>query len=114
MSLFDVIIGICKEKDISINKLEHESGVTRGSIGKWNKSTPSIDNVKKVADYFGMSIDELIGRTNEDGYYINPEVAKVTQELKDRPEMKVLFDAAKNASKEDINFVVEMLNKMKK
>ena len=45
---------------ISINRLEKEAGVSRGSIAKWDTSTPSYDKAKKVADYFGVTTDYIL------------------------------------------------------
>lgn len=45
---------------ISINKLEKEAGITRGSIAKWDDHAPSYDKVKKVADYFGVTVEYLL------------------------------------------------------
>lgn len=45
---------------ISINRLEKEAGVTRGSIAKWDDHAPSYDKLKRVADYFGVTVDYLL------------------------------------------------------
>lgn len=55
---------LCKEKKISIARLEREVGLGNGVIAGWDKSIPRFDTVKKVAAYFGMSADELM---EEDG-----------------------------------------------
>lgn len=55
---------LCKDKGISIQKLEQEVGLSNGSIGKWDISSPKADNLKKIASYFGVSIDYLSGLTN--------------------------------------------------
>lgn len=55
-----------KNDNISINKLEKEAGLTRGSMAKWDAHEPSYDKLKKVADYFGVSVGYLLGEeTNE-------------------------------------------------
>lgn len=51
---------LCSEKQVSIAKLEREAGIGNGTIGRWDVSSPSIDNVQKVAEYFGVTVDELI------------------------------------------------------
>jgi hypothetical protein len=40
--------------------LEKELGFGSGTIYKWSTVVPSVTNLKKVADYFHVSIDELI------------------------------------------------------
>ena len=46
-------------------------------------------------------------------YYVNTETARLADEIKDNPDLKVLFDASKNLTPENIKFVIEMINKMK-
>lgn len=49
-----------RHEKLSINKLEHECGLTRGSMAKWDDHAPSPDKVKKVADYFNVSVEYLL------------------------------------------------------
>ena len=51
---------LCEKKGISLHKLEQETGLGNGIIARWEKSSPSVENLKKVADYFGVTIDMLI------------------------------------------------------
>lgn len=60
MSICEKIRHLCKINSISINKLEKETGITRGSIARWDKNSPSIDKVIPVAEYFGVSVDWII------------------------------------------------------
>lgn len=52
----------CKERGITLAELERHAGIGNGIIGKWGKSNngPSAANLKKVADYFGCTMDELM------------------------------------------------------
>lgn len=60
--LVDNINRLCKEKDISIYALECELGIGNGSIGKWGKfgRSPRIETVKRIADHFGVTVDDLL------------------------------------------------------
>jgi transcriptional regulator with XRE-family HTH domain len=61
VSLLARIDGLRKQRgNISINRLEKECGLTRGSMAKWDKHAPSPDKVKKVADYFHVSVEYLL------------------------------------------------------
>jgi Helix-turn-helix. len=55
---------LINEFSITRAELERESGLVAGTLRNWNRSTPSIDKVQKVADYFGVSVDYLLGTTN--------------------------------------------------
>lgn len=61
MELLAHIRKVCAERGTTIAKVEKAIGFNK-VIYNWDKYTPSIDKVAAVADYFGMSIDELIGR----------------------------------------------------
>lgn len=50
----------CVEQNTSVAKLEDALGFGRGTIYKWDISSPSIANLKKVADFLGCTVDELI------------------------------------------------------
>lgn len=58
--LYKNIVALCKGKGINISKLEREIGLGNGTIGRWERVSPSLENVRKVADFFGVSIDSLI------------------------------------------------------
>ncbi len=58
--LLDHICSLCKEKNVSIARLERETGIGNGTIGRWDVSSPSVKNVKAVADYFGVTVDYLV------------------------------------------------------
>lgn len=51
---------LCVEKNIKITALEKALGFPQGRINKWTDSTPSIDKVAAVADYFHVTIDSLL------------------------------------------------------
>lgn len=63
MEILDRIKKLCSSKNISVGDLEKELEFSNGSIYKWNKTTPGADKVEKVADYFNVSVDYLLGRT---------------------------------------------------
>lgn len=65
MNLKTRIKQLCKERGISMNSLEQELGFGKGYISKLDKSKPNISKIKKIADYFNVTSDYLIGSENE-------------------------------------------------
>lgn len=63
--LFDNVRHLCREKGISITKLEDDLGFARSSVCKWNKNEPGIRKVQKVAEYLEVSIEELLKETRD-------------------------------------------------
>lgn len=75
---------------------------------------PSVEVLELIADFFNVDVDYLRGKEIGSTYYLDPEVAEMAQALYDRPEMRVLFDASRNASKEDIEQVASILERLSK
>lgn len=64
-TLYNRIKGLCLKKGITISKLETDLSFGNSSIKKWEKvSSPSVDKIIKVASYFDVSVDYLLGRTD--------------------------------------------------
>lgn len=60
LSIVDRIRVLSNEKGLSLTELEKSVGLGNGTIGKWNKQSPSCNKVKLVADFFSVSIDYLV------------------------------------------------------
>lgn len=58
--LLDIVRAKCEEKNMSIAALEKEAGIANATIRGWDKSSPRIDTLQKVAAVLGCSIDELV------------------------------------------------------
>ena len=63
MTAFDRVKELCSKHGISIVQLEEKVGFGRNSMYSWKKNNPSTDKLEKVADYFNVSTDYLLGRT---------------------------------------------------
>ena len=60
-SLKERIYYLAHQRNLSVRKIERDLGWSDRSISKWDTNRPSIDKVKALADYLGMSIDAVIG-----------------------------------------------------
>ncbi|HAP4448080.1 helix-turn-helix domain-containing protein [Enterococcus faecalis] len=69
MGLVQRIKLLSDEKKMSFAELERKLGFANSSIRKWDERTPGIDKIQKVADYFDVSTDYLLGRTEKKKYY---------------------------------------------
>lgn len=61
--MYQKIKDLCEKKNISVYRLEKELELSTGSVSKWEKSIPRVDTLLKVANYFEVSIDYLIEKT---------------------------------------------------
>ncbi|MCJ7839950.1 helix-turn-helix domain-containing protein [Lederbergia sp. NSJ-179] len=64
MGLVERIKFLCDEKKVTFAEVERKTGISNGQIRRWDNSSPKIDNVRKVAEYFDVSTDYLLGRTD--------------------------------------------------
>ena len=94
MNLLERIKKLAKDRDVSIYQLEEEINIGRNTIYQWNKRTPSSDKLEAVANYFNVSVDYLLGRTD------NPN-SDLTESEKDqlREELKAYLEFMKSRLK---------------
>lgn len=58
--IYTNISNLCRENGISIARLERETGLGNATIRGWATSSPTVEKLKAVADYFGVTVDELL------------------------------------------------------
>lgn len=58
--LYNNVKKLCEEKNISISQLERDLGFPRSSVCKWNENEPGVTKVRKVADYLGVPMEQLL------------------------------------------------------
>ena len=115
MELKERVKELCKQHNVSMNKLEEQLGFGKGYISKLGTSKPNTENIRKIANYFTVSVDYLLtGDKERNTYYTNDETAQLAQQLFENRDLRVLFDAAKDATPEDLQTTYNMLMALKK
>ncbi|WP_043024976.1 helix-turn-helix domain-containing protein [Streptococcus equi] len=71
---FEKIKELADRQGISINKLEEKLGYSRNTIYNLKTKKPNAERISEIADYFQVSTDYLLGRTD------NPKIAQDGQE----------------------------------
>lgn len=64
---YDVFKALCDAKGLSPKRAVLEMGLSNSLATRWKKtgSTPNGDTLNKVAEYFGVSVDYLLGVKKE-------------------------------------------------
>lgn len=107
-SVKERVLKLCEEREIKPAALERQINIGNGTIGKWtNESIPNGATLQGMADYFNVSVDYLLGREVEE----TDEVMELREQLRRQPGMRILFDASKNATKEQLEAMAEMIKK---
>lgn len=122
--LYNRIESLCKKKNINVTIMCKETGASRGSLTdlkSGRKKKLSTDTLSKIAEYFGVSVDYLLNgeenimvEAHNEPIYLDDETRDIIDELRTRPEMKILFSVSKNVTKEDIEATVEILKRLQK
>lgn len=72
---YDTFELLCKQQGVSCRKAAEDIGLSNSTTTKWKKgSTPKGETAQKIADYFGVSVDFLLGRTDDPTDYSNPDL----------------------------------------
>lgn len=60
--MYEIFEQLLQKYGITAYKVSKETGVTQSTLSDWKRgrSTPKTDNMKKIADYFGVSLDYLM------------------------------------------------------
>lgn len=108
---------LIEERNLKQAEIAEYIGVSPQTFNTWVKGIafPRMGKVQKIADFFNVPKSYLIEEhpDNEPTYYIKPEAAEAAKELYERDELRVLFDAARDVSAEDIRYVATLLEKLK-
>lgn len=117
MNFYERLKALCAERNTTIYALEKVVGMSKGSMIKWQNSSPSGDKLEKIASEFNVSVDYLLGRTDDPNPPGQPSITNI-----DIPpvlqEVGVAFHGGPNSlSQEDVNEMakfVEFLRAKKK
>lgn len=63
--MYEIIKQLCDENNITISKLCEMVTNSTGNLATWKKNYMRSDYLQKIADYFQVSTDYLLGRTQE-------------------------------------------------
>ncbi|MDM8277810.1 helix-turn-helix transcriptional regulator [Ligilactobacillus aviarius] len=66
MTTFERIKKLAKNRGVTLQKVANELGFGESTLYKWKKQTPNGEYLAKVADYFHVSVDYLLGRENSE------------------------------------------------
>ena len=107
---YEKIKELADNRGISLTKLEEDLGYSRNTLYKLKSQKPNAERISEIADYFNVSTDYLLGRTD------NPAISNdlVTTadgrvvDLSNLRERIVLFDG-KPLSDDDVDKIAQII-----
>lgn len=117
--MYEVFEQLLQKFGVTAYKVSKETGVTQTSLSNWKtgRSTPSPGTLQKIADFFDVSLDYLMTGKEKDGgetYYLNEDTKEIAQEIFENKDLRMLFDASRDASAEDLKTVHDMMLALKR
>lgn len=113
METSEIIRSLCRRNGISVTDLEKELGFGNGSLTK--SGVIRSDRLLIVAKRFNVSMEYLMGEPDiqRKEYYFDDATAEKAQEIFDSPDLRILFDAARNSKPEDLQMAADLLKRLK-
>ncbi|MFP9171673.1 MULTISPECIES: helix-turn-helix domain-containing protein [unclassified Streptococcus] len=104
---FEKVRELARKKGLSLNQVEEKLGYSKNTLYSLKRQKVSSERLQQIADYFNVSTDYLLGRTD------NPHIAKdgdasAPLDLRDIAAQSMLFDG-KPLTEEDIDFITAVL-----
>lgn len=117
--MYEVFEQLLQKFHITTADVCKATGIRQSTISNWKNRRNLISgkNAQKIADYFHISVDYLMTgeeRTGGETYYLNEETTKMAQDIFENRELRILFDAARDAQPEDLQAVHNMLLALKR
>ena len=87
MTIKDRIRDLCREKGITVNKLETDLDLGIGYVSKLDKSVPNVKYLQMFSDYFDVSLDFLANGKEHSSTEYSTEAAKLVRKIRKDEEL---------------------------
>lgn len=120
--MYEYFEALLKERKKTIMDVAKATKIAPSTFYEWRagKHSPSLANMSKIAAYFATSVEYLLTgkdaeKESESGtkWYFTDETAEKAQEIFENPDLRILFDAARDARPEDLQMCADLLKRLK-
>lgn len=109
MTLVEKIRTLANQRDMSLPQLESALGLGNGTISRWKTSSPNTDKLRKIADFFNVSMDYLLDR---DSFLTKRDTKEISELLENTEQLLkqdgLMFDG-NPASPEEIESIISAM-----
>lgn len=112
--MYEIFTRLLYERGVRAADVAKATGIPPSTFSDWKKgkSTPKQEKLQKIADYFGVSVDYLM-TGEENTYYVDEKTAALAQEIYDRPDLRILMDAAKDCPPDSVMALIPLIQRLK-
>ncbi len=115
---------LCKQKGVPPSRVALENNLNKSTVTVWKKQaesgkevSPQADTLNSLSEYFGVSVDYLLGKTDIQSPQPtseDDELLLLLDELRNRPDMKMLFSVSKNCTPDEVRQAVKIIEALRK
>lgn len=114
--MYEIFEELLEKHSVTAYRVAKETGIATATLTQWKNgtSTPKQDKLQKIADYFGVTVDYLMGIERDENvqYYLNDETREIAQEIFENKDMRILFDIARDTRPEHLKAYADFLKKL--
>lgn len=109
---YDNFVALCAANLKSPSAVGRELGIDKSTVSCWKrrKAKPSDVNAKKIADYFGVSVEDLMGESKGEGIKKGP----IPKDGAVSPAKQKLLDSVDGMSDEQLEKLLGLIEEAKK
>ena len=112
-----------------MKELGAEIGVAESTISQYEtgKRQPDYETLLKLSEYFGVSVDCLLGRdtkeripaAGEDRFSegeiirLDADSIEILKSIRERPDLKIMFSVSKNVTADDLKKAIKIVEALK-
>lgn len=113
--MYSIFVFLLQKHNVTSYKVGKSIGIGSSTFTNWKngKSIPKQDKLKRIADYFGVTIEYLMGKEGEiKKENFKGEIEEMIQLLKLNKDMYNLLYASKNLGQSDIKILIAIAKKL--
>lgn len=99
MNFYNAYLNMCNKKGESPSRVALNCGISKASVNRWKHGyQPTDANLQKLADYFGVTVDYLLGKEEKE----KPGAVKATEPMIELWEKYIKLSASDKKTIDDM------------
>ena len=108
---YDIFLELCQKKGVKPGPAAEACGINRSNVSLWKSRgyTPRGEALNAIAEYFGVSVDTLLGKEKEPAATEDDELNELLEEVRRNPDLRAMFSLTKNATPEQVRQYINVI-----
>lgn len=111
----ETLAALRKQRGLTQAELAARLGISKSAVSMYERGNrePELELLEAMADFFHVSVSTLLRRQEAELVNGDPALTEYLEALRDRPEMRMLFSVTKNATREDVEAAVRIIEALR-